>query len=300
MGLFFNNIIREAIEKGKNPNDNNDPNDVEEPDIPDPEEDTDDDVPDEPDNPDPEEDMGDNGSDSTTNEDPDNPDPEEDIGDGDIPDDAVDNSDEPDNPDVGDDTSEEDSNDNTTDEPDNPDPEDNTDEEPNTGDDNSDTPDEPDNPDLEDSSGEEPDTGDNNSDTSDDTSLEDDVSGGDNGNTDEQMKKVEDEINKNLNDKQIDIRVKELQNKYIEVYNICNNINNRVEDINKTDENGSVVDFIISKINETKKLIYDYLSKTFSTKTYIENLTNYNQYLVVLSGIKKLLDEIIQKNEEGK
>ena len=122
----------------------------------------------------------------------------------------------------------------------------------------------------------------------------------DNVNTDEQMKKIEDEINKNLNDKQIDIRVKELKNKYIEVYNICNNINNRVQDINKTDENGSTIDFIISKINETKIIIYDYLSKTFNSKTYIENLTNYNQYLVVLSGIKKLLDEIIQKNDETK
>ena len=196
--------------------------------------------------------------------------------DGEIPDDAQ--------PDTGDDTTGDNGTDNTGDEPIIPDPEadDNTDDT-NTDDENGDN------------GNAKTDT-----DLGTDDNIDTNTDQADNVNTDEQMKKIEDEINKNLNDKQIDIRVKELKNKYIEVYNICNNINNRVQDINKTDENGSTIDFIISKINETKIIIYDYLSKTFNSKTYIENLTNYNQYLVVLSGIKKLLDEIIQKNDETK
>ena len=309
MGIFLNRVITEAIEKGKNANNQDEPDtDVEEPDNPDPEEDADD-VPDEPDIPEPEEGIGDEPEADVPDE-PDNPDPEEDTVN--EPDTGEDTPDEPDNPepDAEDgeipDNAQPDTGDDTPDEPDNPDPEEDTGDDttntPDTGDEpdnpdpEADVADEPDNPDT----GEEPDNPDTGEDAAagDNTSLEDDVT--DAGDTDEQMKKIEDEINKNLNNKQIDIRVKELKGKYIEVYNICNNINNRVEDITKTDDNGSTIDFIISKINETKIIIYDYLSKTFNSKTYIENLTNYNQYLVVLSGIKKLLNEIIQKNDESK
>ena len=309
MGIFLNRVITEAIEKGKNANNQDEPDTgVEEPDNPDPEEDADD-VPDEPDIPEPEEGIGDEPEADVPDE-PDNPDPEEDTVN--EPDTGEDTPDEPDNPepDVEDgeipDNAQPDTGEDTPDEPDNPDPEEDTGDDttntPDTGDEpdnpdpEADVADEPDNPDT----GEEPDNPDTGEDAAaeDNTSLENDVT--DAGDTDEQMKKIEDEINKNLNNKQIDIRVKELKGKYIEVYNICNNINNRVEDITKTDDNGSTIDFIISKINETKIIIYDYLSKTFNSKTYIENLTNYNQYLVVLSGIKKLLNEIIQKNDESK
>lgn len=129
--------------------------------------------------------------------------------------------------------------------------------------------------------------------TTDDTSTEE-------LSPDDGMKKIEDEMNKGLTDKEIDLRNKQLKTKYVEVYEIVKNINNRMESVPKTEENMPVIDFINDKILELKQLIYDYLNTTYDTQTYIKNYTNHQEYLTVLAGIKKLFDEIKPKTKDDK
>ena len=117
---------------------------------------------------------------------------------------------------------------------------------------------------------------------------------------DQGMQQIEADINKGLSDQEIDIRNTELKKKYVELFNIVKNISSRLESISKTEDNAATIDFISDKTIELKQMIFDYLDTTYATQTYIKNYTTHQEYLMVLTGIKKLFDEIKPKNKDDK
>ena len=131
-------------------------------------------------------------------------------------------------------------------------------------------------------------------DSSDDT-TDDDESSDDSVDTSEgedELKSLENDMFKDISPEQMNIKILELKKQYLEVYTTVVDVLTRTNKIQKTTQNIKVLEFIINKLMELKDLIQFYLSNTFDTKTYMENMVNYQQYLVTLNTINRLLKEI--------
>lgn len=130
-------------------------------------------------------------------------------------------------------------------------------------------------------------------------SEEDDTSSGDSEGGDTELKSLEDDIFKDVPPEQMNIKIMELKKQYLEVYATITDVLTRCNKIPKTTQNMKVVEFIVNKLVEFKELVNFYLSNTFDTKTYVENMVNYQQYLATLNTINKLLKEINTKKENN-
>lgn len=128
----------------------------------------------------------------------------------------------------------------------------------------------------------------------DDASSDDSGEGGDN-----ELKSLEDDIFKDVPPEQMNIKIMELKKQYLEVYATITDVLTRCNKIPKSTHNMKVVEFIVNKLVEFKELVNFYLSNTFDTKTYVENMVNYQQYLATLNTINKLLKEINTKKENN-
>lgn len=137
--------------------------------------------------------------------------------------------------------------------------------------------------------------------TDDTQSGSDDVSS-DNSDMDNssELQSIENDLFKDLTEEQIHIKEIELKENYIKLYDSITDFINRTNKISKTNENLEVIEFIANKLIELKDLVHFYLTKTFKTKTYIENTMMYQQYLAILNSINQLLLEIVPKNGKSK
>ena len=139
------------------------------------------------------------------------------------------------------------------------------------------------------------DTGDS---SSDDDNTDD--SNADDGEVDK-LKQLEDELFSNLTPEQISIKNIELKKNYIELYDTINRTINRVNKIPKSDTTINVIAFITEKLIELKDMVNFNITKNYKSKTYIENYTDYEQSLAILSTLNKILSEInVEKDEKDK
>lgn len=138
--------------------------------------------------------------------------------------------------------------------------------------------------------------------SSDDTSSSDtNSSSADPGNEEEvdENKKAEEEIFSNLTHDQLDIKHKELKNQYLQLYDMTSEIIDRISSINISEDITFVVDYVSTTLSNLRDMVVDYINDVYKTKSYTENLINYNRFLATLSGINKILEEI-DKTEEDK
>lgn len=129
-------------------------------------------------------------------------------------------------------------------------------------------------------------------------STEDGSSNEDEGSEDE-LKNLENDIFKDIPPEQMNIKIMELKKQYLEVYATITDVLTRTNKIPKTTQNLSVLEFIINKLIDLKEIVQFYLSNTFDTKSYVENMVNYQQYLATLNTINRLLKEISRKKENN-
>lgn len=139
--------------------------------------------------------------------------------------------------------------------------------------------------------------------STDDTSSSDtNSSSADPGNEEEEVdenKKAEEEIFSNLTHDQLDIKHKELKNQYLQLYDMTSEIIDRISSINISEDITFVVDYVSTTLSNLRDMVVDYINDVYKTKSYTENLINYNRFLATLSGINKILEEI-DKTEEDK
>lgn len=107
-----------------------------------------------------------------------------------------------------------------------------------------------------------------------------------------ELQNMEGDLFKDLTPEQLEIKTKELKQRYIDVYESIDNIMTRLNKISKTQENIKVLQFVTNKLLELKQLVYYYLTNTFDTKTYIENSINYQEYLATISVVNKIFKQI--------
>ena len=132
------------------------------------------------------------------------------------------------------------------------------------------------------------------SDTMDDNS-DSDGEDNDNGDNSEEnpIQQMEDEIFKDLSDSQKQIRDYEMKSNYIKLHDSINDILQRLNNVYKTDENIRIVDFVTKQLISLKDMVKDYLTKTYITKTFQENMLFYQHCLVIMSDLNRLIIEIL-------
>lgn len=114
-----------------------------------------------------------------------------------------------------------------------------------------------------------------------------------------ELKSLENDIFKDISPEQMNIKIMELKKQYLEVHVTITDVLTRTNKIPKTSHNMSVLEFIINKLMELKDIVQFYLANTFDTKSYVENMVNYQQYLATLNTINRLLKEISRKKENN-
>jgi len=114
-----------------------------------------------------------------------------------------------------------------------------------------------------------------------------------------EIQSLEDNLFKDLTPEQMAIKQIELKQQYIDLFDSISDIVSRVNKITKTTDNTNVIEFVTNKMIELKELVHYYLNSTYNTKTYIENTMNYQQYILILNAINKMLKEIIPKTGES-
>ena len=117
----------------------------------------------------------------------------------------------------------------------------------------------------------------------------------DTGNEEQEVdenKKIEEEIFSNLTHDQLDIKHKELKNRYLQLYDMTTEIIDRLSSIPIREDITFVVDYVSTTLSNLRDMVVDYINEVYKTKSYTENLINYNRFLATLEGINKILEEI--------
>ena len=71
-----------------------------------------------------------------------------------------------------------------------------------------------------------------------------------------------------------------------------------INEVIKDTINIKIVDFVVNNLLKLKDMVCYYLTETFNTKSYQENMLFYQQCLVVMSSIQKLIPEITFEEED--
>jgi len=169
---------------------------------------------------------------------------------------------------------------------------DDTTDEPDAGDDTDDGDMEPD--DLGDDGGDsdDPDAGGDDGDMEPDD-LGDD--GGDGGGGGEDIKGLENEIFEDLTDEQKAIRTKELKDRFIELYNVTLAFKEKVDYVKKNSDNMKIITKVSKSLDKLSDMISYYITKTFNTKSYIENKSDFYYCLWVLDRLNELMGTLAPK-----
>lgn len=94
-------------------------------------------------------------------------------------------------------------------------------------------------------------------------------------------------------------KIKELQNLYHNLYNSCDEINDRLSKLRVDDTQISVINRTSEILNGIKSYIADYLKNFFGNKSYLENDIKYNEIFSLISTVRDVLDDVA-KNKEKK
>lgn len=94
------------------------------------------------------------------------------------------------------------------------------------------------------------------------------------------------------------IKIKELKGQYASLYQSCDDIINRLIDINVPDHYIGLISRVTTQLSNLKLYIADYLSLTFATKSFVENDFMFNRFLDIINSITKTIDMVVKKNEK--
>ena len=107
------------------------------------------------------------------------------------------------------------------------------------------------------------------------------------------LKAIENELFENLTDKQKQIKIKELKNNFVDLFDRCDGIIDIINARRPSDEStAQIFEYINNAILDLQNTVHDYLEHTFSTRSYLENDAQFKSYLNVLNTINNILLEL--------
>ena len=90
----------------------------------------------------------------------------------------------------------------------------------------------------------------------------------------------------------------ELQRLYGEMYNSCDYISKRLNDLDTDESNIDIISRVSDSMNILKKYIQDYLIGSFAKKSYVENDIMYNRFLSIISSLTDILDQLSNREKK--
>ena len=94
------------------------------------------------------------------------------------------------------------------------------------------------------------------------------------------------------------IKIMELQRLYGEMYNSCDDISKRLNDLDTDESNIDIISRVSDSMNILKKYIQDYLIGSFAKKSYVENDIMYNRFLSIISSLTDVLDQLSNREKK--
>ena len=108
--------------------------------------------------------------------------------------------------------------------------------------------------------------------------------------------KIEDELFSTLTPEQRDIKNTELKNQFIDLYSVIGITLDRINNVSKSNENVEALGFVTQKLLELREMIDYIITKSYATKTYIENNIIYQQCISTLNLISEFINNIPNVN----
>ena len=141
---------------------------------------------------------------------------------------------------------------------------------------------------------------DDNNDTDNTDNGSDSSSEVDNKNTSE-LQSAENKLFADLSPEQMAIKNRELKQKFIDIYKTTSYILYKFTSVPKSSFNNKSIVFVVNKLNKLRDIVFDYISETFFTKTYIENSIMLQEFIVTLNTINNIISELqIEFKDENK
>ena len=109
---------------------------------------------------------------------------------------------------------------------------------------------------------------------------------------DQQIQDLDKDLYADLTEPQMDIRNKELKRNFASLYDMIQDIIERINDISKDTASVKPLEFVSTKLNDLADNVSDYLVYTYSTKSYTENEINYNLFLAAVHQINDVIAKI--------
>lgn len=148
------------------------------------------------------------------------------------------------------------------------------------------------------------DDNDNNEDGGDDNAPADDDTGGSTGggaeDSDDEPVKSNTDIFASLTAEEQQIKIMELKNQYSQLYNSCDDISRKINDLPLEEDSIVFISKISATVSDLKKYISDYLTYTFNQKSFIENDIMFNRFLSIIQSISTALGKFQKRVDKDK
>ena len=131
---------------------------------------------------------------------------------------------------------------------------------------------------------------------SDDGGSGSDSAGGDN-NSEEEVNDDNTDIFSSLSAEEQQIKIKELKGLYQQMYTSCDELLDRINNLEFTEDSLPVMNRITYALYDLKKYISEYIISIFPRKSYIENDIAFNRFLMILNSVKDILSRYQKKSE---
>ena len=122
-------------------------------------------------------------------------------------------------------------------------------------------------------------------------------SAGDDNNSDEEVNDDNTDIFSSLSAEEQQIKIKELKGLYQQMYTSCDELLDRINNLEFTEDSLPVMTRITYSLYDLKKYISEYIISIFPRKSYIENDIAFNRFLMILNSVKDILSRYQKKSE---
>lgn len=131
---------------------------------------------------------------------------------------------------------------------------------------------------------------------SDDGGSGSDSADGDN-NSDEEVNDDNTDIFSSLSAEEQQIKIKELKGLYQQMYTSCDELLDRINNLDYTEDSLPIMTRITYALYDLKKYISEYIISIFPRKSFIENDIAFNRFLMILNSVKDILCRYQKKSE---
>ena len=116
-------------------------------------------------------------------------------------------------------------------------------------------------------------------------------------NSDEEVNDDNTDIFSSLSAEEQQIKIKELKGLYQQMYTSCDELLDRINNLEFTEDSLPIMTRITYALYDLKKYISEYIISIFPRKSYIDNDIAFNRFLMILNSVKDILSRYQKKSE---